>query len=145
MHVYPIQGDLVTERAERIAATARSHGKGAAIGEAWLYKLSSTELAREAGNWAKIYGRDPYSFWVPLDQEFLNIMVKLSHYLKLEYLSPFWMQYLYAYVDYDPSTANLSYGEISKLASQSAWRNIQSNTLSPSGETYRDLIAGEGP
>jgi hypothetical protein len=142
MHIYPIQGDLVVDRAEKITEAARSHGKRAAIGEAWLYKLSNAELSSEAGNWTKIYGRDPYSFWIPLDQAFLGVMVKLSHYLKLEYMSPFWMQYLYGYVDYDASTENLSYGEISKLASQKAWLNIQSNTLSPTGQAYRDLISG---
>jgi len=144
MHIYPIQGDLVVDRAIRIAETARSHGKDAAIGEAWLYKLSSAELATEAGNWAKIYGRDAYSFWIPLDKAFLRTMVKLSHYLRLQFLSPFWMQYLYAYLDYGPTTSGLGYGEISKLVNQKTWTNIQANALSPTGDFYRDLIAGEG-
>lgn len=55
------------------------------------------------------------------------------------------VQYLYTYVEYDPSTAGLGYGELNKLVNRNAWLNIQSNTFSPTGQAYRDLITGEGP
>jgi hypothetical protein len=54
------------------------------------------------------------------------------------------MQYLYAYLDYGSTTSGLGYGEISKLANLKTWTNIQANAPSPTGDYYRDPIAGEG-
>jgi len=142
MHIYPIQGDFVVDKTVRISDIARSSGKGLSVGEAWLYKLAETELSVDIASAAGIFARDAYSFWIPLDGAFLEVMVKLSHYLDLEFASPFWMQYLYAYVGYDSSTAGLGYRETQGLVNQEAARNINSGTLSPTGETYRELITG---
>jgi hypothetical protein len=142
MHIYPIQGELVIDRAETISAMARAGGKGLTVGEAWLYKLTSAELARSQtiATAVETFERDGYSFWAPLDQAYLEVMVELSHYLDLEFLSPFWMQYLYTYLEYDTSTMDMGYAELQGATGQKAWQNIQEGLLSPTGEAYRDLI-----
>jgi hypothetical protein len=142
MHIYPIQGDLVIDRAERISQAARSAGKGLAVSEAWLYKVAGSELSAGStpATAAGIFARDAYSFWIPLDQAFLEVMVELSHYLDMEFLSPFWMQYLFAYLDYNDFTRNLDYAEAQKAEGGSAWTNISAGTPSPTGETYREII-----
>lgn len=143
VHFYPIQGDLVIDRAERISAMARAHGKGLTSGESWLYKISGDELARSQAVATAIdtFARDGYSFWAPLDQSYLEVMVALSRYLDFEFLSPFWMQYLYGYVEYNALTEDMTYTELQRTSGQNAWIGIRSGKLSPSGETYRDLIA----
>ena len=145
IHFYPIQGDLIIDRAERISEIARSAGKGLAVSETWLYKASASELRGNGtpATAAGIFARDAYSFWAPLDQAFLEAMVKLSHYLELEFLSPFWMQYFYAYLDCDDVTREMGYGQIQKMSCTKAWPNIQAGSLSPTGERYKRLIAGE--
>jgi hypothetical protein len=145
MHFYPIQGDLVIDRAERISELARSSGKGLAVSEAWLYKAPGSELAsgQDIARAADTFARDAYSFWAPLDQAFLEVLVKLSHYLELEFISPFWMQYLFAYLQYSPSMEAQGYAWINKLANSQTWVNIQAGNLTPTGETYRELIGGE--
>ncbi len=143
VHFYPIQGDLVIDRAERISAIARAAGKGLSVSETWLYKTSTPELGRyqTPATAALIFARDAYSFWAPLDQAFLEVMVKLSHYLELEFLSPFWMQYLYGYLDYDDTTKDMSYSEIQRASGATAWRNIRAGSLSSTGEAYRELVS----
>jgi len=142
VHFYPIQGELVIDRAEKISAIARARGKGLTSGESWLYKISGDELARSQAIATAIdtFARDGYSFWAPLDQAYLEVMVDLSRYLKMEFLSPFWMQYLYSYVDYNALTKDMAYAELQQTTGQSAWTGIRAGELSPTGETYRDLI-----
>ncbi len=144
IHFYPVQGDFVLDRAERIAGIARAAGKRLAVSECWLYKASSAELAsgQDTARAAGIFARDAYSFWAPLDQAFLAVMVRLARRLEMEFLSPFWMQYLYAYLDYGESRG-MGYAEIQRASGQAAWPNIQAGLLSPTGEAYRDLIAGD--
>ncbi len=143
MHVYPIQGELIIDRAETISGIARTSGKGLTVGEAWLYKISADELARSRAIATAIdtFARDGYSFWAPLDQAYLEVMVELSRYLDLEFLSPFWMQYLYAYLEYNTLTEDMGYAELQQTMGQQAWTGIRAGELSPTGETYRDLIA----
>jgi hypothetical protein len=142
MHFYPIQGDLVAGRAELVSEMARSAGKSLAVNETWLYKAAGSELSagQNIAMAADIFARDAYSFWAPLDRAFLEVMVKLSRYLELEFMSPFWMQYLYAYLEYDTSTQGMGYAEVQSAMGREAWRNIDYGVLSPTGETYRDLI-----
>ncbi len=147
MHIYPIQGELVIERAERILEMARSTAKGLAVSEAWLYKASSSEVAsgQNVAMAADIFARDAYSFWAPLDQAFLEVMVELSHYLELEFISPFWMQYLFAYLPYSPATEERGYAWVIGLVNSQTWVKIQAGTLTSTGEAYKELISGPGP
>jgi len=145
MHFYPIQGDLVIDRAERVSEMARSHGKGLAVSEAWLYKASGSELSsgQDIAMAADTFARDAFDFWTPLDQAFLGVLVKLSHYLDMEFISPFWMQYLFAYLPYSSNTEARGYAWVLELVNTQTWLNIQAGNLTPTGETYRDLILGQ--
>lgn len=143
MHIYPIQEDYLWDKTARVSEIARSHGKGLTVGEAWLYKASRSELSTGPAMYEEIFARDAYSFWSPLDQRFLEILVEFSGRLEMEFITPFWMQYLYAYVDYGPSTRDLGPGEISTLVNRKTTANIKSGILTPTGEKYRDLIGGE--
>lgn len=144
MHIYPIGDAMVMDAATRIADLAGANKKGLTINEAWLYKIGSNESAGIPGAESKYFARDAYGFWSPLDEKFLTVMVKLSHYLRLEFMSPFWMIYFYAYADYDSATSKLDYPGLQRLVDTQAAPNILSGTLSPTGLAYRDLIAGNG-
>jgi hypothetical protein len=145
LHIYPVQQDLLVEKPVRIAETARSHGKDLAVGEAWLYKASLAELGpgHTPAAAADVFARDSYSFWVPLDKSFLESMVALSHHLDFLYMNPFWVQYFFAYLDYDPDMEAQGYEWVNELASSQAWIKIQAESFSPTGEAYRDLIDKE--
>jgi hypothetical protein len=139
MHVYPIQRHFLVDNTLKIATIARTYGKKLSMGEAWLYKAAENEFAGVEASQPAIFARDVYSFWIPLDEKFLEVMVKLSHHLKLEFLSLYWMQYLYGYLEYDQTGAIMPI-QLSKHVNGVAYRNIILNKPSQTGLTFQRLI-----
>jgi len=139
LHIYPIQRDFVVDRVMRVAKMAQSHHKSISIGEAWLYKVSERELGNISP--VKAFARDVYSFWQPLDDMFLEIIVRLSRHVDAEFCSFFWMKYLYGYLDYDASTMNLRPQQLITKIDSVAGRRIVGNTLSGTGNRFKALIA----
>jgi hypothetical protein len=131
MHIYPVQRDFVVDKCLRIAALARKYKKKLSIGEAWLYKVAEVELGQILP--AAAFGRDVFNLWEPRDIQFVNVIFKLSHYLRVEYCSFFWMRHFYGYVDFNEKTRSLSPSELFKLADEIAAKNIASNTLTGTG------------
>lgn len=141
LHVYPINRDYL-DRALRMARLARRAGKRVAISEAWLYKAGSTELTRGVTA-VDIFGRDAFSFWEPLDQKFLEVMVKFAHTERLVFFSPFWTKYFHAYLDYETSKA-LRPTQLVALSTQAAGKALVAGDFTRTGLTYKSLISS-GP
>jgi hypothetical protein len=139
VHIYPVQRDFVADRVIKVADMAHSHGKAVSIGEAWLYKVSTRELGKI--NPVKAFARDVYSFWQPLDKQFLEIIVNLSRQVNAEFCSFFWMKYFYAYLDYSVKTKNLHPQQLITAADAAAGRNILSNIFNETGKTFKTLVA----
>jgi hypothetical protein len=139
LHIYPVQRDFVINRVARIARTATAHNKKISIGEAWLYKVSQRELGRIKPVTA--FARDVYSFWQPLDEMFVQILVGLSRRTDAEFCSLFWMKYLYGYVDYNSRTRDLAPQELINMSEKAAGRRILDNSLNQTGTLFQDLIS----
>jgi len=143
MHIYPVTGDFVIDKAFRIAEITRRAGKRLVVGEAWLYKARERELGGPAVASAPgLFARDVYSFWEPLDIRFLTSMVKLAHYTKADFVSFFWARHFFGYVDYSDATRRLPPAELFRLANVAAARNMQANPpqLTRTGQTLYTLI-----
>ncbi|MGH2371893.1 MAG: hypothetical protein ACRDIC_00235, partial [bacterium] len=113
MHIYPVNRDYVVDKAFRVGEIARRSNKKLVLGEAWLYKARDNELGGQAVAAAPaLFARDVFSFWEPLDIEFLTTMVKLSHYLKVDFASFFWSRYFFGYVEYSDGTRHLRPAEL---------------------------------
>jgi len=67
-------------------------------------------------------------------------MVALSHHLDFLYMNPFWVQYFFAYLKYAPAMEARGYTWVNELASTQVWTSIQTKSLTPTGEAYRELI-----
>jgi hypothetical protein len=139
MHIYPVQLDFLLDKVTKVAKLSQSRGKGVSIGEAWLYKVSGRELGKISP--VKAFARDVYSFWQPLDKQFLEIIVNLSRQVNAEFCSFFWMKYFYAYLDYSVKTKNLHPRQLIAAADAAAGRNILANTLNETGKTFKHIIA----
>ncbi|MEM3659840.1 MAG: hypothetical protein QXU11_05425 [Thermoproteota archaeon] len=137
IHVYPVFGGLLY-KIDDVSKIARQHGKKIMINEAWLYKVDRPVPNIAAT--AEVFRLDAFSFWAPLDQQFLAVLVKSARVNGIEYVSPFWSTYFFAYVDYNWNTARLSYGELSEMVNREAVKNIMAGKLSSTGEFYRELI-----
>jgi hypothetical protein len=138
LHIYPIQHGFAAERVFKAADIARTHGKGIAIGEAWLYKVWGREFNRISP--LEAFGRDAYSFWQPLDEHFIERVVDVARRIDAEFCSFFWMKYLYGYVDYNADTRQLKPAELMSLSDRVAHENIRKGVLSATGEKFVQLI-----
>jgi hypothetical protein len=98
MHIYPINNDYFT-LALNAADMIHAAGKQVAISEAWDEKIRNSELG--VLDETTIFGRDPFSFWAPIDTSFLQATVNFANYEHLAFVSPFWVHYLFAYLDYN--------------------------------------------
>lgn len=139
IHIYPAN---FLKEANTIADIARAYNKRLIIDEAWTYKVYDSELG-DLGNvamQAKVFGRDVYSFWEPLDSRFLEILVKLASYKGYEFISPFWSKYFFGYLDYEAVGKNLTYRQLTQLSNQKASQDILNHKLSDTGLTYQKLI-----
>ncbi len=136
MHIYPVNFDFL-DRALTIADMARASGKAVAMTEAWLYKARDRELATVTN--VAIFSRDVFNFWGPLDAQFLAALVKLGHYRKFEFISPFWTNLFFSYLDYD-KTHHLRPRKLMALSTRAAAVNMVFNRYTRTGATYGQLI-----
>lgn len=140
LHVYPVHRQFM-DRLVEVAELARQHGKGVVVGEAWLYKLGTNELGR--ANEQLVYGRDVYSFWVPLDAKFLEVLVQVARSQGFEYVSPFWSRYFFGYLPYDERTKALPPQQAFRAVNRIAAEAMRAGTVSASGAAYQQLIQGD--
>ncbi len=143
MHIYPINFDFLLDRALQIAEIARQYHKKLFLGEAWLYKARDAELFGPSVAAAPgLYARDVFSFWELLDTKFVETIWKFSHFLKLDFVSFFWMRYFFGYVEYSERTRDLSPSELFRLANLEAAKNMSQNPpkLTQTGLVFQRLI-----
>ncbi len=155
LHVYPINSlnprgrfDLLWQLFT-LADIARAAGKPVGVGECWLHKTSDRELTRlNSITDPTAFERDIYSFWQPLDTQFLSVMVQGAHWKKFVFLSPFWTRMLYGgYVDYD-AARRLEHGpqgaaNLFALSNRRAAEGLRAGTFSATGEAYGRMIRGD--
>jgi hypothetical protein len=141
IHIYPVTGNAL-QMAVAAADLAHQHNKRVILDETWLYKASANERAPNIAANADIFRRDAYSFWAPLDQKFLALIAKLARAKNIEYVSVFWAQYLFAYLDYDPKLQSLSYSELMAQLNTAATPNVLAGKPSSTGEFYKRLSEG---
>ena len=141
IHVYPLRSPAADYlmRAVEMSELARANGKKLVMGEAWLYKASPMEVG---GSYQELFARDVYSFWEPLDSAFIEAIVGLGHYQRFEYVSLFWTNYFFSYLDYDATPRDLSRVELMNRANQAASRSILAGTLSATGQAFQQLLRG---
>jgi hypothetical protein len=139
-HVYPLNPRFV-QNAVAIAQIAREHGKAATIGELWLYKSTRPGIGGPAGVDGEVANTraNVYSFWAPLDGRFLNAMYDLAAAAGYEYVSPFWLQHLFAYLPYTPARDRAPWETISRELNEKVYDAMQRGTFTATGREYRRL------
>jgi hypothetical protein len=66
------------------------------IGETWLYKRSETEPVTLA-MYKETFFRDNFSFWSPLDQKFVKLIMGIAQKENISVVAPYFSQYFFAY------------------------------------------------
>jgi hypothetical protein len=103
MHIYPINNlphNNFLANALAIVQTVQASGKRMTISEAWMHKDNDNEFGVNKTSQASNRARSIYSFWAPLDQEFLQVLAKLGYYGNLDFITPFTDGQMEVYVNY---------------------------------------------
>ncbi len=106
-HIYPINteaGASLIDNTLTIASLAAAAGKPVAMSEGWAWKMENSEWVVLTGDFFR--GRDPFSFWAPLDAYFLQTVEALAKYTNMLYVAPENPDYLFAYQTYGGTAAN---------------------------------------
>jgi fibronectin type 3 domain-containing protein len=138
IHIYPIN-DGFLPMAQQMAGVAAAAGMGLTMSECWMWKVLDTELGYLTPD--EIRGRDPFSFWAPLDAYFLQTMQSLANNTQMLFMDPFGSQYFFAYVPYDDTTDDLSPAAI--LADENAATSTANQFAQPesiTGMSYYNSI-----
>lgn len=139
LHLYPVNLDYL-DRALSLAEIAHARGKRVTMLECWLQKERDSELGTiDPAFDPTLYARDTFSFWAPLDRRFLAVVAKIAQVAKMDYLSPFWSRYFFAYLDYD-QVGSLSADQIVSLATQAHAQALVSGAYTDTGRVYTTLI-----
>jgi hypothetical protein len=139
IHFYPITSTTDMNVAVQVATLAHQNGKSMTMDEAWLYKSESFPGSGGAYN---VFKLDPFDFWAPLDQEYLAMMVRLCQLEDIEYVSPFWTFYFFAYLDYSPTLAAESYPVVQSTEDQAGAQAIENGQTTSTGQYYSGLATG---
>ena len=137
VHVYPIIRQCLSNLYE-LSEIADKYGKGLVVDEAWLSKADQYLGSGNSG-WSEAFRRDAFSFWGPLDCRFLSCMVTWAKAKGVEFMSPFWTNYFFAYLPYGPDLAGLPYKELRAAHNQAAAAAIIQGRLTPTGDTSPGL------
>ena len=109
------------------------------IGEAWLFKTGA-----QAPNPAidEIFLQNNFSFWSPLDQGFLSLLVGVAQQKQVDVIAPFFSQFFFSYYTYGEADAKaLPTGTRSlRLSWQKATAAIDAQQLSPTGTALKALL-----
>ncbi len=98
MHIYPINESYFTA-ALSAADTIHAAGMQVGLSECWDLKIRNDELG--VLSYSDVFSRDPFSFWQPVDTSFLEAIVNFAQYKQLAFIGPYWVNYFFAYLDYN--------------------------------------------
>ena len=143
VHIYWINPFSV-EAAYAMAEAAKDQGKPVVITEAGLYKTTGAGLEGTANvdGVAAVYRRDVFSFWQPLDMSFLDITGAFARTIDTLYISAYWTNMFFSYIDWTSETSGMSYQQLnaerSALETALAW---QADRFTCAGGEYQAVIA----
>jgi len=114
------------------------------IGETWLYKHGGEE---PNGMWNKdAYFRDNFSFWSPLDEQFLRLLLGIARKENISVIAPYFSQYFFSYYTFgDVESSKLPQWPGSVPASwDKALESIRDHRLSSTGKAMSGLLDNNG-
>lgn len=114
------------------------------IGEAWLYKHGAEEpkgmLNREA------FSRDNFSFWAPLDEQFLRLLLGMAQKERIAVVVPYFSQYFFSYYKFGDAESNQLplWPDSVPVSWNKALEAIRNHRFSSTGKAMSAMLDGEG-
>ncbi len=147
LHLYPVV-NLGSTNTFQFALTlidaAHTAGKPVAMSEFWLLKIDSADLTQNNSQNPATASLNAYSFFQPLDAEFLTDMWKIANQKQFLYGSAFWSRYFWAYLPYS-STGPAPGEALDQAASQAAGQALFANTIDTTAQKVQTLASAASP
>ncbi len=140
IHIYPITGNVMSNVRE-MARVAHAHKKQVVIDEAWLYKIQKPGGGESVAASSEVFRRDIFSFWEPLDEKFVRMVLGIAAEERVSVVSFFWSNLMFAYAEYSADLEQMPYREATQKQNRSVTECIRAGKLSPLGEFYRNTIS----
>ncbi|HEU0166309.1 MAG TPA: hypothetical protein VFS62_00935 [Chloroflexota bacterium] len=137
LHIYPI-GPQDTANLMGILGAADAAHLPLVMDELWLYKTADQGLGADSPG---VFSEDAFTFWQPLDRQFLSMAAALAQRNNIIFMAPFWTSYFFAQTDYTAQTERLSFTQLSNLLSPQARTAVAQGTFTPLGTAYGDIAA----
>ena len=113
--------------------------------ESWSYKAQVTDLGGPPIN-PVLLARDVYSFWEPLDKQYLDVLAITAHKENYAVVAPFWSNYFFAYLDYnDPSLVGQNPMALYDRAYSAAYQAVLRGQTTGLGQAYSEIATGMRP
>jgi hypothetical protein len=138
-NVYPVERGWFVSKLDRIAQIAHGAGKRVIVPEAWLLKAQGAELATGVASTPALFARDAFAFWAPLDTRFLETLVTTAWVDGIDYVSPFWVRHLWAYLPYDARVRRMAPAARFREADRAFVAALLAQRPSPTGVRWREL------
>jgi hypothetical protein len=143
VHVYPLGPAQTANLRTDVDAAAGAH-KGLVMDETWLEKPTAAEVAgagpQGAAEELKIKS---YSFWEPLDEQFVTEMVNYARAQGFSYISFFdGSRAFFGYLPWSTQLEAASYEEFSREYNQVVAANMRGQVVSGSGLALHRAIGG---
>ena len=143
-HVYPLYGNNL-QTLLQIGKIAQQNGKPLVVDEAWGEKVLQPATGNGAGTGIggpTVTQQDVFAYWSPIDVQFLSLMAKFAQIYNVQFLSPFWESYFFAYLNWTPTLDSMRYFDLTTQLDPIVYQNMASNTLTPTGAAYSQLAHG---
>jgi len=112
-----------------------------AIGETWLYKHSEKEPYNFA-MYKETFFRDNFSYWSPLDQKFMELLMGVAQKDKISVVVPYFSQYFFKYYIFgEKESENIPpWPECILTSWNKAAEFIYKRQLSPTGKAMSSML-----
>jgi hypothetical protein len=109
------------------------------IGEAWLFKQGKDGPKATV---PEIFARDNFSFWSPLDTDFLKLLIGVAQKERIAVVVPYFSQYLFSYYTFgDSESGNLPPWPASvKVSWAKALERVHKGELSSTGTALSEVL-----
>jgi hypothetical protein len=153
IHIYWIDPGSIA-RAYAMAESANSRGKPVVFTEVGLYKSlgegregmplgEDFEKDPNVEGVVAVYRRDVFSFWEPLDIEFLDVTARLAKSVDTLFVSVYWTNMFFSYIDWTRETAGMSYQQLNaQLSGQRTAEAWLAGRFTCAGRAYQAIIEG---
>jgi uncharacterized protein (TIGR03437 family) len=147
MHIYSVNNGYLNDGLQYLDQ-AIAAGKRAAISEAWLHKMTDSQVQGktelQVDQLLSVTSPlNPFTIWEPIDAEFMQELVDLAYWKDLLYISPFDSELFFnnTYVTFSPTASS---SQVSQQVNKAEALAFKQGGLSTVGQAYTTAITPVG-